>query len=160
RGWSQMSDDHVILDFSTTEPTVRSLPFESRLRPRSMDHFADDATRGDRKRLGVDSAPLKALFIVEQVSVLNGWVELKRIAPASAFPEILPHAHAFDPHDAGESNRLVQHYLTLVERVPAYTLKYRPDFSRLDDLVDLVELYARNGRSGSSQSPATISHRS
>lgn len=146
RGWSQFSDDHIIIDFDNEQPRLRTLPFQTRLRPASAAHFGDWSERHANRRER-DSAPLAAVLIVEQVPSLTEWMKVTPIPPAAAFPALLPHAHAFDPHDSAETNRLVRHYLALVDSVPVYSLRYRPDFSRLDQLVDVVsELRAFAGR--------------
>lgn len=134
-GWTQLSDDHLILDFADARPRLRSAPFHPRLRTRSAAHFGHPALPLVTLDETDASRPMAALVIVQQVETLDDWVHIDRIAPATAFPAILPHAHAFDPEDKAESARLVSHYLALVEQIPVYQLRYRPSFDRLDDVV-------------------------
>ena len=142
-GWDHLSDDHVILDFSAPQPRLRTVPFKPRLRPLSARHFGNPEARPIATSGIRTWRPLRAVLIVEQVDQPGEWCELQPIAPTTAFPELLPHAHAFDPHDAQQTARLADHYLTLVERVPIYRLRYRPSFSRLDNTVRAVQKLVR-----------------
>ena len=55
--------------------------------------------------------------------------------PARAFSELLAHAHHFDLGNPADTRRLVEHYLTLVERAPVFTLQYSPGLEQLPQLL-------------------------
>jgi hypothetical protein len=78
------------------------------------------------------------VFILSQPDTQASAIEITRIAPRSAFAAVLTHAHCFDEHDPSTTARMIPHYLDVVARVPIFQLAYIPDFTRLDELADVV----------------------
>ncbi len=143
RGFPQWSDDGVV--FRTDGRVVASpLPFEARLRPESLALFGIGATAGlEENRPGeqqfTDDQPLALLCLLTRVEGPPGAAPaIRAVAPADAFPQILVHAHEFDPYDPERRARMMQAYLDLVAQVPVREVQFVPNRSRVDDLLDCV----------------------
>lgn len=138
RGWSHLADDHVVVDFASGTPGIWSLPFQPRLRHASAAHFGGSPSMADVE--GADTlVPLSLVIFVEQNPQLPVPYVIEQVPGAQAFGELLPHVHCFDPRDPLEVRRLVQHYLSLLDMVPVYRLKYRPSFDELHHVVRAIE---------------------
>jgi hypothetical protein len=136
-GLRHFADDAVVLGLGAGEVRAHALPFEARLRTSAREHF------GLRLLSGVQpdrdySAPLAACFLLTQDETLDGPPRRTHIPAARAFTELMTHAHCFDPDHPDESRRLVEDFLSIVTRVPVFSLVYRPGFDRLPELVDAI----------------------
>jgi hypothetical protein len=140
-GHAQFADDSLVLNCSAPEITAHALPFKPRLRPHSADYFGE----GDDRASGVLSAPrapsvapLGAIVILRPTAQDHGAPAASRLPASAAFPAVLSHAHCFDANDLIERRRMVSAFLTMISRIPVYTLEYRPHFERLPQLIDAV----------------------
>jgi len=138
--FTQLADDAVLV--LPDEPgrfVVRALPFRPRLRPPAAAHLSGSTRPSAPEQERPAASPLRAIVVLEQdrAGGLSTGVP-GRVAPASAFSVLLPHAHAFDTEDRTETERLVRQFLALAEAVPVYRLTYRPDFSTLPLLTARV----------------------
>jgi hypothetical protein len=136
-GIEQFADDAVVLTFGDAGISAAALPFRSRLRP-SAQTFFDRAEAHAVDPASATPVPLVAVFILSQPDTQASAIEITRIAPRSAFAAVLTHAHCFDEHDPSTTARMIPHYLDVVARVPIFQLAYIPDFTRLDELADVV----------------------
>lgn len=66
-------------------------------------------------------------------------VAVERLAPASAFREILPHAYSFSLADGDRKRRMMQAYLQLVSAVPVYRVRFRTGLEHLDAITEALE---------------------
>jgi hypothetical protein len=140
-GHRQFADDSVALDCSVPEIAAQALPFRSRLRAQSADYFGDGEESADAALSAPclrSVAPLGAIVILQQDVAAPEAPVASRLSAAKAFPAVLSHAHCFDAADLIERRRMVSAYLTIVSRIPIYTLEYRPHFERLPQLIDAV----------------------
>jgi hypothetical protein len=135
-GVTQIADDALVLDIGDDEVLAAPLPFRVRLRAPSQAFFREPETSHVPPR-SQRFLPLLATFVLlPQPSAIP--VTIARVPRRSAFSVLLTHAHCFDEQDRAATTRLVHHYLRVVERVPVFTVRYHPDFSRLATLVDAV----------------------
>jgi len=137
-GYRQLADDQVVWRLEAGAPTLRPLPFQSRLRPRSRQYFTRAAAVSRSGAIGARAVPILAIYLLEQRDTGTTPVHLERVDPAHAFSALLPHAHCFDVMDAGATGRFANDYLTLAEHTPVYALSYVPNLERLPDLVETV----------------------
>jgi len=66
-------------------------------------------------------------------------VTVERLAPATAFREILPHAYSFSLADGDRKRRMMQAYLQLVSAVPVYRVRFRTGLEHLDAITEALE---------------------
>ncbi|HUL73813.1 MAG TPA: hypothetical protein VLT86_11965 [Vicinamibacterales bacterium] len=137
-GHRQLADDQVVWRLDEGVPVVQPLPFQSRLRARSREHFARSRAVTPLDAREAQVIPILAIYLLEQRATGAGPTEVESVEPAHAFSTLLPHAHCFDVMDAGATGRFANDYLTLVEQTPVYALSYAPDLSRLPELIDAV----------------------
>jgi len=159
-GHAQFADDSVVLDCSAPEIVAHALPFKPRLRARSADYFGEGqdawaANLSTARRPSV--APLGAIVILQPSARSLGASAASRLPASAAFPAVLSHAHCFDANDLMERRRMVTAYLTMVSRIPVYTLEYRPRFERLPQLIDAVLAVAAAVPSADCPLPAPVS---
>jgi hypothetical protein len=145
RGFPQWSDDGVV--FRTEGAALATpLPFEARLRPESRAIFGADAAmlprlegngRGEQRYS--DPMPIALICLLKRVSGADDAPPLIRNVPATeAFPELLIHAHEFDPYDPDRRARMMQTYLDLVALVPVVEIRFVPNRDRLETLLDTI----------------------
>lgn len=128
----QIADDHLVFTVDSDTVTTWRTPFTPSLRPPSAAYFGSPAIADAD---AADWSPLASVAILVPDATLSSPFTVDRIPPARAFSELLPHAHCFDPGDPHEVERLTEHYLTLVGRIPVHRVSYRPCFDALPDLV-------------------------
>jgi len=138
RGWRQVADDNVVFTIDDGAAVACLLPFSPRLRPASREYLhADDSTVG-ATRAG-ERVPIARLCLLRQDPAhASPTPDVRRIGPPQAFAQVLAHAHVFDRSNPADSERLVHHYLALVERTPVFAVTYRPGLDALPDLVDAL----------------------
>lgn len=129
RGHPLWADDAVAVD---DEFRSVPLPFSLRLREPSASHFA---TRPAPVGADHAPAPLAAIFLPARADRLD----VRRVAPSEAFPVLLEHAYCFSLADEALKRRMVERYLALAARVPAYELKLHQGLENLSQAIDLVE---------------------
>jgi hypothetical protein len=140
-GVEQIADDAILIDVRERAVTLRPLPFRPKLRNPAY-AYARQASGRDPHAIAtrtVGSAmPLCAFFIVRQSATAPSPAEPMLLPPATAFRELLRHAHCFDERDPAHSRRVLDAYLTIVELVPVFRLCYRPDLAELEALSRVV----------------------
>jgi len=145
RGFPQWSDDGVV--FRTEDAALATpLPFEARLRPESRAMFGADArmlpglkgnSPGEQRY--TEPLPIALICLLKRVNGADDAPPLIRSAPpARAFPELLIHAHEFDPNDPERRARMMQTYLDLAARVPVVEINFVPNRDRLEALLDVI----------------------
>ena len=139
-GWTQIADDAVVMSVDDAHVTVHPLPFTSRLRETSFQHFAGPANVLADTQPPPDASPkpLRAIVVLRQTADALRPSVLP-VPLAQAFSEILTHAHCFDATDRGEIQRLTQDYLTIAARVPVLALTYGAGLSGLTHVVAAIE---------------------
>lgn len=145
RGFPQWSDDGLVFRCDG-RPVATPLPFEARLRPASLEIFGDT----NAWRRGIEGNSPGEQRYTEPMSV--GLICLlkrragepdeapliRRVEPAVAFPELLIHAHEFDPYDPERRTRMMQTYLDLAAHVPVIEVSFVPNPERLGALLDAI----------------------
>jgi len=144
RGFPQWSDDGVV--FKTEEGVVAvPLPFEARLRPESQALFSgqlhgpgyEGNSPGEQRYS--EPLPIATICLLKRTAGEAGAAASVRVvSPAEAFPELLVHAHEFDPHDPERRARMMQTYLDLAALVPVLEVAFVPNRNRLDALLDTI----------------------
>jgi hypothetical protein len=146
RGFPQWSDDGVVFGVDHQAILSVPLPFEVRLRPGSRTMFGEHVSTPNRpldntpgEQIHTDPQPLAAICVLTRSeSGSNDHPRISDLPPATAFRSILAHAHEFDPSDADRRARMMQAYLTLVDRVPMREVTFSPDRERLHLLLDTI----------------------
>ena len=144
RGFPQWSDDGLV--FKTDGGvTAMPLPFEARLRPESRQMFADHQHgpgyegNSPGEQQFTEPLPVAAICLLKRVSGEPDAVpRVRPVAAAEAFPELLVHAHEFDPYDPDRRARMLQTYLDLVADVPVFEVAFVPNRARLDSVLDVI----------------------
>jgi hypothetical protein len=144
RGHRLWADDAVALEIADESVMALQLPFALRLRPRSVSFFGGDGQESssmpNEARQAPERAPLAAIFVLERTSVAqHGGVEILRLGPHDAFMALLGNAYWFSLSDDDRRRRMVSRYLDLSTWVPIFRLRFRPEFARLDVMLDRVE---------------------
>jgi hypothetical protein len=138
RGYSLFADDAVAIDTATTVPTAIPLPFTIRLRPESARFFGSSG-RGDlRIAAGANGErrPLKRLCFLRRAA--GAPVTVERLDPASACQAALGHACCFSATDPVQKRQTIESYLSIVARVPACEIRFRPGLEQLPAVLDAI----------------------
>ena len=144
RGFPQWSDDGLVFRTGGGVTAV-PLPFEARLRPESRAMFTDhhhgpgyEGNSPGEQRF-TEPLPVAAICLLKRSSGEPDTAPQVRSVPAAeAFPELLVHAHEFDPHDPERRARMMQTYLDLAGDVPVFEVSFVPNRARLDSLLDSI----------------------
>jgi len=144
RGFPQWSDDGLV--FRTDGGVIAvPLPFEARLRPESRAMFADhqhgsgyeENSPGEQRF--TEPLPVAAICLLKRVSgEPDAAPQVRPVAAAEAFPELLVHAHEFDPYDPDRRARMMKAYLDLAAEVPVFEVAFVPNRARLDSVLDSI----------------------
>lgn len=143
-GFSQFADDALVLSVTPDGPLAHPLPFTPRLTPPARDFFPMSARRTRLDAHDSPALPLDAIFLLARNAGADEPTRITPLAPAQAFSALLAHAHCFDAANPADVTRLVADYLTVADRVPVLTCRYRPGLSSLPELVGQIER-AANG---------------
>lgn len=148
-GYRQIADDALVLELAGPVILTRLLPFAPGLRPPSRSHFDGGQpcalTPSDSGCVAVaETAPLRAVFLLQQDDRLRRPEHVHRIPPVQAFSALLTHARCFDEADRSHTRRLVDDYLRVAESVPVWGVSYPPDFGQLSHLIEMIETVARD----------------
>jgi hypothetical protein len=131
RGYPPLADD--ALPFDSANGAVRAIPMPFTLRV-AGGTVAYEESNGSR------SVPLTAVFLLERtVEVEPAHPEIISLPNSSAFPLLLYHAHCFSFRDQHRTRLMTDRYLALAAYVPAFRLRYQPDFDSLPAFLDTVE---------------------
>lgn len=149
RGFRQIADDALVIDAVAPIVAVRPLPFIPQLREASRRHFDDHPAAplpDDERLLLPETAPLRAVVLLEQDPELSRSAGPQRLPAVQAFAALLRHAHCFHESDRAHSTQLVEDYLKVAESVAVFGFRYRPGFAEFPRLVDqVVDLAGRAG---------------
>lgn len=144
-GYPVWADDAVVINQKEGAPRVASLPFSLRLRAASRAHFGEpkssfSSSEWHRESDGAKDLPLAAVCVLQRevTSDATRPVRLRRLPAAEAFPALLEHAYCLDLKDNFRKARMIDHYLTLGDAVPVYSVRFSPGFEYLPELVDTV----------------------
>lgn len=147
RGYPLWADDAVAFDTAGEQVTTAPLPFRIQLRPASVSFF--DPLRPAPPATGAlahfdqtnqEPAILAALCILKPASPdasLN--VETCPLSSAQAFAAVLSHAYCFSLHHRKRKRQMMQRYLDLTARVPAFEIRYKPGLEKLSAVLDGIE---------------------
>jgi len=141
RGYIQLADDSVVLEFGAKSIAVVPLPFQPRLQPPAL--YAAVGGENNPGAFLVDlpsRAPLGAI-VRRNRAAADDPGPVARVAPlaqARRFPSVLAHAHCFDLASRDSRGRLLEHYLDLVGAVPVLELTFHPGFDRLPAVLDTL----------------------
>ena len=137
-GFSHFADDALVINVVDDSVRAHALPFTARLRRATRVHFELDELASPRIARPPATTPMSAFFLLRQDASQAGPPKRERVPAARAFSQLMTHAHCFDVADPAESQRIVEDYLEIVERVPVFSLTYRPGFEQLDELLETV----------------------
>lgn len=140
RGYGLWSDDVVALEFRGGAIQAIPLPFDMRLRPPSASLFG----LGERAvrlaaALPAGPRPLAALCVLDQERARGGRAIVEALAPRQAFTAILAHAFCYRLRDRARKRLMLDRYLAVIARVPAYRVRLGADFPQLGSLLDRLE---------------------
>jgi len=145
RGYSLCADDVVCFDATPDTATAHFVPFTLRLEPSAVDFFGVGRDNGGlvagRTEPGPTSRPFAALYVLERTAgrQVGPAIQIAPLSTADAFPAVLAHAHFLTLSDRDRSRTMIQHYLDLTSHVPVFSVRFRPEFGRLPDLLDRLE---------------------
>jgi hypothetical protein len=80
--------------------------------------------------------------IEESEAEAGGEFHWRRLEPAQAFTELLPHAYWMDVGDSTHRRRMVESYLEIAQEVPVFECAFVANRERLADLLDFLETNA------------------
>jgi hypothetical protein len=126
RGFGQWSDDAVVFDVATGRAvSAIPLPYSSRL-----DAAASQYVTIRPPAHGIETghpAPLAGICVISRLAVDSDRdIEVNRLEGSAALLAVLPHAHVFDQADLDRTRRMVDAFLSLVDRVPVFDVRFRP----------------------------------
>jgi hypothetical protein len=136
------ADDAVAIDVSTTEVSSLPLPFSLRLRPASARHFDREDEPMVEGTAHEEPVAVAALVVLDRgAKVGDADVVVDRLTDVRAFVSVLEHAYCFSLE--GDHGRTTSDaYLSLVTRVPVYSLRFA---GRLDVIPTIVDELVRLG---------------
>jgi hypothetical protein len=141
RGHPVLADDAVLFEVGDDTVDARPLPFTLRISSRSLLAGGAPTEREAPVLIAPDEGPfpLTAVFVIERLEGPGGDFEIMPLAPAAALPLLLYHAHCFSYRNQKRTRVMIERYLKLADRVPAFELRYRPDLDRLPEVLDGIE---------------------
>jgi hypothetical protein len=141
RGHPVLADDAVLFEIADDRVEARPLPFTLRISSRSVLAGGAPTATDVPVLIAPDEGPFPfaAIFVIERLEGPSGEFEITPLPAAAAFPLLLYHAHCFSYRNQQRTRVMIERYLKLAERVPAFELRYRPDLDRLPDLLDGIE---------------------
>jgi hypothetical protein len=146
RGYPPLADDALLFEIVGEGVEVRPLPFALQVPKGSALGEGEAAARVDAPKWSDDSPPrLAGVFVIERISKPNPEHEPKVIAlsRAAAFQLLLYHAHCFSYADEERRRLMLERYLGLTARVPAFRIRNRPAVEQLPNFLDTVEASVR-----------------
>ena len=125
RAFEQWSDDAVVFDpHSRGLPGVLPLPFRSRLEAAASQYVAP--TPQSRFPAVARPAPLAGICVLSRLPADDPReVVVSRLSGSAALLAVLPHAHVFDQADLERTRRMVDAFLSVVDRVPVHAVQFR-----------------------------------
>jgi hypothetical protein len=143
RGYALWSDDALVWEKEGHDVRAVGLPFEPKLRPPALAFFGYGSPE-EIRALGVKSAsgtaPLRALCVLTRTTPQAGEpiAAVKRLSGGDALTTLLDHAHCFNPYDARRKRQMMVSYLTLLDRVPVFDVRFEASFTRIFEVVEAI----------------------
>jgi hypothetical protein len=140
RGYGLWSDDVVALEFRAGAIQAIPLPFDVRLRPPSASLFGL-GERGARLAAALPAAPrpLVAVCVLDREHGQGAEPVVEPLAPREAFTAVLAHAFCFSLRDRARKRVMLDRYLAVIARVPAYRVGLGAGLPRFASLLDRLE---------------------
>lgn len=144
RGYPLWADDAVMFRVQEAVTAIQ-LPFSVRLRKPSAD-FYQYPDRDHRDLLTENSSielqekSFRGLFILERFASDNEKiVHIEAISPSTAFTTVLPHAYSFSLENQKRKTQMMQQYLSFVDKIPIFSLKFKPGLDHIKTILDDIE---------------------
>jgi hypothetical protein len=145
RGYAIWADDAVAVDTAAPTPMSVRLPFTVRLRPNSVRFLGVPEERPFQATASLADAPpmqIAVLCVLRQTPEGTADVAVEALETAATLREALAHAYCFSVQNPVMKRRTVRNYLTLIGRLPAYEISFRPGLERLPVLLDAIQAIA------------------
>lgn len=131
-GWVEGRDDERLAHATEADP----LPMAAIA---VLERVREDGTVHGRIAWSGGAADTSAAAGAAAADAGTASVTVERLAQASAFREILPHAYSFSLADGDRKRRMMQAYLQLVSAVPVYRVRFRTGLEHLDAITEALE---------------------
>jgi hypothetical protein len=150
RGYPLWADDAVAFDTWGRDVTALPLPFRIRLRTAAASFFAQEVAAAntssvcsgqEQKVVEQEPGPLSMVCVLKRVPAKEDepTIEAVRLKPALALAALLTHAYCFSLRNTERKRSMMQHYLDLTARVPAYEVCFPAGLERLPKILDSIE---------------------
>jgi len=144
RGYPLWADDAIAVDTSTAPVMTVRLPFRLRLRRASAEFFGGErAARvagSEVPEEGVgERVRVAALCVLQRTDRVAGAVAVERLCASAALPAVLVHAYCFSLRDPDHKRRMLQHYVSLVTKIPVFEVWIESGLERLPEVLDGIE---------------------
>jgi hypothetical protein len=142
RGYPPLADDALLFDIVGEAVELHPLPFALRVSKESPLGVGEAAAHVDARDWSENSPPrLAAVFVIERISKPNPerGPEVIVLSSAAAFQLLLYHGLCFSYDNEDRRRLMLERYLELSERVPAFRIRNRPALEQLPDFLDAVE---------------------
>jgi hypothetical protein len=143
RGFPLWSDDALVWEEDRGGFRAVALPFEPKLRPPALSFFGHGSpaeVQGAQIKASDRTAPLAAVCVLARTTAGSGepLIAVKRLTGGRALATLLDHAHCFSPSNTARTRRMMMNYLSLLDRVPVFEVRFEPSFSRIFQLVEAI----------------------
>jgi hypothetical protein len=147
RGYPQWADDAVVLAFTSDDVRAVPLPYHIRLRHASALHFGylrRQVNRGRVRRAGAHHLTAER---ISAICLLDGTATdadapaaaIHPVAAATGLTRVLEHAVYFGLQDHARKRLMLEHYLSLVTRVPLWHVRFQRGLHLLPSVIDALE---------------------
>ena len=143
RGFPLWSDDALVWEKEGAGFRAVGLPFEPKLRPPALSFFGHGSlaeVQGSRAEASERTAPLAAVCVLTRTTPDSGEspISIRRLTGGRALTTLLDHAHCFSPYNVVRTRQMMLSYLSLLDRVPIFEVRFEPSLSRIFQLVDAI----------------------
>ena len=142
RGFPLWSDDTLVWEKDGDGFRAIGLPFQPKLRPSALSFFGHGSPADVQgvENDGERAAPLAAVCVLTRTTADSGEppIAVERLSGGRALTTLLDHAHCFNPYDAARKRQMMLHYLSFLERVPTFEVRFEPSLSGIFTLVDAI----------------------
>ena len=138
RGFDQWSDDAVVFDVGA-DGAVHAipLPYAPRLDV-NANQYVTVMAQASEVGIGQPAALHGICVLSRLASDADRDVIVEPLDGSAALLAVLPHAHVFDQADLDRTRRMVDAFLSLVDRVPVYVVQFRPGLDAWAAVLDRV----------------------
>jgi hypothetical protein len=136
RGYPVWADDALVFNASAEGIAAVCVPF--RIRLRSSGIWPGGGRGGVRRARAGSCSPVSAVVALTQSPHVKR-VEIERVRSSAAFRAVFAHAYSLTLGDQDRKRLMVEHYLTLSARVPAFQLCFPPGIEVLPSILDRIE---------------------